>query len=46
MCKEGWQCAGANARRCPNGEGIQIVHMLKDAPELSGETRESGIEEK
>jgi hypothetical protein len=32
------QCC-ANASRCPNGEGIRIVHMLKDLPGLSNEAK-------
>ncbi|KAJ4356366.1 uncharacterized protein N0V89_004399 [Didymosphaeria variabile] len=31
---------------CPNGEGIQIVHMLKDLPGLSDASRELSGDEK
>ena len=31
--------------RCPNGEGIEIVHMLKDLPRENGTAIETGAGE-
>jgi hypothetical protein len=38
------QCC-ADKSRCPNGEGIRIVHMLKDLPGLSTEAEQLKHEE-
>lgn len=32
--------------RCPNGEGIQIVHMLKDLPDEGSKTMNGNIDTK